>query len=155
MQKTEMYQPTLEQGWKETKSFDIHKLVFVGFFGGAIPLIIMGSMNAIWLKLETKKIIAIAAFGLAVVAAKYLILIYMMMQDSLAPNSSSLKMGYRVSCVLLYGLYYFTLRKEFNSHRYLNKEMVPILGTAIRWSIVGIVIEAIINIIIFNILEEH
>lgn len=147
MQKTEMYRPTLQQGWEETKSYDIHKLFLVSFFGGAIPLIIMGSLNAKWLRLSTKKIIAVAVLGLVVVTSKYLILIYMM-QNSLTIDSSSLKIGYRVSCVLLYGVYYFALRKAFNSHRYLNGEMVPMLGAAIRWSLVGIGIETIITTII-------
>ncbi|MFC4409553.1 hypothetical protein ACFOZY_03770 [Chungangia koreensis] len=149
MQKTEMYQPSLQQGWEETKSFDIHRLFLVGFFGGAIPLIIMGSMNAKWVRLSNKRIVALALLGSLVVIGKYLVLLYMM-QNSLTFDSSSMRIGYRVSCVLLYGAYFFALRKAFNSHRYLGGEMVPMLGTAIKWSLVGIGIETIITATIIN-----
>ena len=67
----DLYQSSLENGWQDSKSYDINQLLYVAFFGGVIPLIVLGRRNANWLQVSNKKLIPLIIIGIILIIGKF------------------------------------------------------------------------------------
>lgn len=142
----ELYQASLEKGWQETKSFDINKLFLVGFFGGVIPLIVLGRMNARWLNVSLKKIYPMIVLGIILIIGKF-ILLRAVLEGSLPIETRDIKFGYKLGCIIMYFYLKYLLKKPFQQHMVTNGETEPLLKTAMYWVVIGIGIELIVLMI--------
>jgi hypothetical protein len=60
----ELFQPTLtSKNRRPPRSFNIVSLFYVAFFGGVIPLVVLGTLNALWLKVDKRITAALAVSG--------------------------------------------------------------------------------------------
>lgn len=138
-----LYQPSLKEGWKETKSYEIKNLFFVAFFGGVIPLLILGSRNATWLKVSKKAIHSLIGVGIVLILMKFLF-VYFSTQGIIQLDNQTIRYGYKIGCVLLYLLYLKVMEKPFQQHMVTVEHKLPILKPAILWMIVGAMVELIL-----------
>lgn len=144
MNKTEdLYQPSLEQEWEETKSYDVAKLFYVAFFGGAIPLMVLASMNMKWLNISKKVIYPMFALGSLMIISKFM-LFTPIIEGSIELSGSEIRIGYKVACVILFLIYSAILKKPFQQHLLTNRPTLPMLKPALIWIVIGIVVEIII-----------
>lgn len=139
----ELYQSSLDKGWKETKSYDINKLFFVAFFGGVIPLIVLGMRNAKWLQVPVKHLYPILAVGVLLIVGKFL-LVLPTVEGSLPFDERGLKYGYKIGCVLLFLFLKYILNKPFQQHMFTEGGTEPLLKTAIIWTLIGAAIEFLV-----------
>lgn len=146
---SDLFQPSLQDGWRETKSYDINRFFLVAFFGGALPLLVLGVRNAKWLnvpKLKTNLLIAASAVVLLVQA----VIFYLYANDAFAEGNRMPRYSIQILSVVLFFLYKFVLDKPFQQHLLTNGEIEPILKPALLWMILGGVIQFAIIIIIFT-----
>lgn len=138
-----LYQPSLQQGWTETKSYDISRLFLVAFFGGAVPLMIMGGLNAKWLNVPKKSTYPLIAIGILLIIAKF-VLFAGLEQGTLTFDDSFLRYGYKIGCVLLFLLYSSLLKKPFQQHMMTVGTTLPMLKPALLWMLLGVIVEFVI-----------
>lgn len=142
-QTNHLYQHSLKEGWKETKSYEIKNLFLVAFFGGVIPLLILGTKNATWLKVSRKVIFSLIGLGILLISMKFMF-IYFTTQGISQIDNSTIRYGYKIGCVLLYLLYLKVMKKPFQQHMVTVEHTLSILKPAIVWMIVGMIVELIL-----------
>lgn len=54
MQKNQLFEASLSNGWVMPKSYPIKAFFLVAILGGAFPLVILGTLNALWLHVSKK-----------------------------------------------------------------------------------------------------
>lgn len=138
-----LYQPSLKEGWKETKSYDINNFFLVAFFGGVIPLLVLGTKNATWLKVSKKVIYSLIALGILLLAMKFTF-VYFVTNGTIEMDNRMIRYGYKIGCVLLYLLYRKVLKQPFQQHMITVDQTLPILKPALLWIMVGIIVEIIL-----------
>ena len=143
----ELYQSSLDKGWQDSKSFDINKLFLVAFFGGIIPLIVLGRRNANWLHVPTKKLYPLIAISIVLVVSKFL-LVHAALEGYVPFGIREIRNGFKISLVLLFLYLKHILSKPFQQHMVTNGETEPLLKTAIIWTLIGGVIETILLFIL-------
>lgn len=115
MQEIDLYQPSLTDGWKRTKSFNIRNFILIAVLGGAVPLMIVGVLNAKWLRAPRKAIYLLVSAGLVLEAIKWLL--YVQSTAGIIPiNSGTINIGYRVACAILFFNYFQMLKQPFSFH---------------------------------------
>lgn len=140
-----LYQASLTQeDYKEIKTYQISRLVYVAFFGGVVPTIVLGTKNAHWLRIDKKIIALMIILGAVILLFKPIFLGLIAASYVGRNNLNMIKWIYRGACMLLYLGYYYFLREKFNQHVVTGGEVRPLLKDAIIWSAVGIIIEVIL-----------
>ena len=145
--KQNLYESSLDQGWHETKTYDINKLFLVAFFGGVIPMLVLGIRNAIWLRVSLKWMYPLIAFGIALLLTKYLLYVPSIEGEAFVDNRM-VSFGYKAGSIILFIFFKLLLNKAFNQHLVTHGETEPLLKDAIIWIIIGGIIEVIIAMII-------
>ena len=143
----ELYQSSLDKGWQDTKSFDINKLLLVAFFGGIIPLIVLGWRNAKWLQISIKKLYPLIAIGIILLVGAFL-LAQAALEGNVPFSTREVRYGYKIGIVLLYLYLKSILNKPFQQHMVINGETEPLLKTAIIWTLIGGIIETVLLVIL-------
>jgi hypothetical protein len=145
--KHNLYESSLEQGWNETKTYDINKLFLVAFFGGVIPILALGIKNAKWLKVSLKWIYPLIAFGVILLLAKYLLYVPSIEGEAFIDNRT-VRFGYKAGSIILFLLFKLLLNKAFKQHLVTQGETEPLLKDAIVWIVMGGIIEVLIGMFI-------
>lgn len=125
------------------KSYDISKLFYVSFFGGVIPLIILGTKNAKWLRLKKNNIYILASIGILMILLK-VIVVGLLVAKQIIVDPTYLKWGFRLLSVCLFLGYYYSMKGKFEKFILLDQEVQPILKHALGWIAVAIVVEWIL-----------
>lgn len=135
MRDPNLFQPSLQDGdvWIR-KSFDVNKLVYVGFFGGVIPILVLGTLNAKWLRLDKRVTYSLLALGIAVFVADAV-------YEYTVSNVSGSVPLMRISGAVFAILYQLALRKKFHQHRVLGGTEKPLLKLGLLWIVIGIIVE--------------
>lgn len=114
-------EPTLKtKGVKKTKTFDISNLPFVGVLCGVIPLAIFGTINSRWLNISRKRIFIF----LGICAA--LEIVYIVASFNVKGNEqlmSTVFCIYRSISGVIGFAYFFSLKKRFYLHAFLNSKV--------------------------------
>lgn len=149
----EIFKPSLnsEDGFG-TSSYDISKLFYVAFFGGIVPTMVLGTMNARWLRIDKRVINFLLALGAAALIAKIIVygnlMNWSLAKESLAVagGNKGMRWGFRAVSVSVFLIYYFSLKQKFQQHLVIEGEIKPLLTDAILWIILGGIIEIILII---------
>ncbi|MBT2659756.1 hypothetical protein [Bacillus sp. ISL-45] len=153
MEANELLQPSLDQEWKKTKTYDINRLFLVAFFGGTIPTITLGTRNAKWLNVPDKTIHLLIGAGILFTIAD-IVFITLFFQGFFAPESKPLlKFGFKLLAIILFFMYRKVMTKPFEFHLMTNGEITPIFKPAILWMLSGAVIQGILLFAAFAISE--
>lgn len=140
----ELFQPSLKnQNYVGLKSYNISKLIYVAFFGGIIPTVALGTQNAKWLRIDKKFINLMIILGGLVLFSK-VIAVGLVLAHYLEVSSRTIKLMYRVGSLLVYLGYSFIMRGKFKQHNIIGGSYQPMLNDAIKWIIIGIIIEFIL-----------
>lgn len=127
--------PSLRHGGvKETRSYRISSFLYVGFFGGLLPVLVLGTMNGLWLRVSKRTTLGMLLVGLILLASTFF---YTWMTGSMLDTllfsrvtAAGLGLGYR--CVL---------KKRFRLHSVVQGEYRPLTKPAILLSIVSLPLE--------------
>ncbi len=140
----EFIMPTLEKDeFEKLKSYDISQIFIVAFFGGIIPTVILGCINMKWLKIRKVIIVISAIIGALLLAAKMcLITLYFSGEIELAQRS--IRLISKIGAVVLYCFYYFLMKSRFALYQTFYKGTEPLLKPAIKWIILGIIVEFVL-----------
>jgi len=122
------------------KSYDIGKLLLVGFFGGLVSMGIIGTINGIWLKLDRKILIGLGALALILLCLK-LMLLGMMGMGILGWDYRTYRMVSKIGYVALFLAYYFAFKKPFTLFVYAGGIPTPLLKPGLLWILIGGLIE--------------
>lgn len=121
MQEIDLYRPSLTKKWRPVKSFNIKSFILIAVFGGVIPFIILGTINARWLRAPGKDISLFVSAGLLLEAIKWLL--FLQSSHGVIPvDYGPIHIGYRIACVFLFIYYYQLMKKPF--HFYLRTNSV-------------------------------
>lgn len=139
--------PTLRnEGFKETQTYDLSKLFYVAFFGGTIPITILGSRNAKWLGIKKNRINIFFLAGLLILVGK-MVVFALNNGNVIEVSSRDLRLGVRVADVLLYLAMYFVMKPRFYRHMLDGGEASPLLKDAIKWIAIGMAVEFVLLLI--------
>ncbi|WP_147535207.1 hypothetical protein [Bacillus marasmi] len=134
------YQLSGNQSSKESKTYNIYQFFFIGFIGGVIPMMVMGTQNANWFKIPKKYSYSLIALGLILLTAKFWAF-GLVFQGTLLIKAQVIRYLYKFACLLFYYLYLVLLTKPYKEHLSHNGELTPILKPAIIWVMVGAIVE--------------
>lgn len=132
-----------------TSSYDISKLFYVAFWGGIVSTIVLGTMNARWLRIDKKVINFLLALGALALIAKIVVYGSLMnwdvAMDSLREvgGKRELRWGFKAVSIGVFLIYYYAMKQKFQQHLVIEGEIKPLLKDAILWIILGGIIEAI------------
>lgn len=141
---SELFQPSLKnQNFEDIETYDIHKLFYVAFFGGIIPTSVLCSKNAKGLKLNRKIISFMVVLSILILLAK-VIFVGLMTSHYITVNTRYSRWIFRVINVIFYLIYYRFMKPGFNMHIFDGGETKPLLKDAIKWILIGIVIEFVL-----------
>ncbi|WP_043931135.1 hypothetical protein [Bacillus sp. EB01] len=132
----ELFQPSLQDGWSKTKSYDINHFFLVAFFGGPIPMMVLGSRNAKWLNVPKQHIYLLVAIGV-VVQIFNLVMFYMYSNDAFAEGNRMPRLSMQILSILLFFLYKFVLNKPYQQHMRTDGEILPLFKPALLWILIG------------------
>jgi hypothetical protein len=140
MHQEQLLQPTLSANSKMiTKSYEISNLFYVAFFGGIIPLLVLGGRNARWLRVDEKMVKILVGIGIAILVSKFLLVF------SIALLGLEVKGSYKIiskaSSVLLFFAFYHVMKAKFQQYQILVGETQPLLKDGIIWSAIGMLVE--------------
>ncbi|WP_070119685.1 hypothetical protein [Bacillus marinisedimentorum] len=136
-----LYEASLDEGWQETRTYDINRLFLVAFFGGVIPMVALGTRNAKWLGAQKNAVYALVAAGAVMLTAK-IVLVAMVSAETGPIDKDMIKYGYKIGSVLLFLGYKFLLNKPFQQHLVTGSKVEPLLGSALKWIVIGVIVEA-------------
>lgn len=136
-----LFEPSLtKENYHEIKTYEISRLVYVAFFGGVIPMVVLGSKNAKWLQIDKKMIGLMVALGVVILFIKS-VFVGLVNAHYVEYEARTIRWIYNIACLLLYFGYYFLMKEKFKQHIITDGEVQPILKDAIIWGIVGILME--------------
>ncbi|HEY9062013.1 MAG TPA: hypothetical protein VIO64_16135 [Pseudobacteroides sp.] len=141
-----LFNPTLKtNGVSETKSYDISKLFYVAFFGGVIPITVLGSRNARWLGVKSQKINLFYIIGIFILVSKA-IFAALILSKTIHISSRDMRLGIRIADVVFYLFMYFTMKPKFYQHILNGGIVTPLLKDALKWIAIGVAIEIMLLI---------
>jgi hypothetical protein len=144
MRSSELFAPSLGKGWRETRSYEVDRLFLVAFFGGTIPMMILGTRNAKWLNVSKRVINGLIATGVLFTILGFG-LFYMAVEGEYSTETTqAIKFAIRALAVVLFFLYRMVLKKPYQQHLVTNGELTPLLKPAILWIIAGALIQFVI-----------
>ncbi|PEY42248.1 hypothetical protein CN354_03940 [Bacillus cereus] len=114
---------------RETKTYNIYNFFIIGLIFGIIPVMILGTCNAIWLKESKQKIYGLFIIGIMTLLAMFLC-------AALIDNIDVLKIVSRIAAAVVAGAYIYAMRERFRIHSLVNGRV-----RSLRWIgfIIGIV----------------
>ena len=137
----DLFEPSLtRENYREIKTYQISRILYVAFLGGVIPTVVLGSRNAKWLQIDKKMIGLMMILGIAILFFKPLF-VGLATVNYIKYEVRSIRWIYNVACVLLYLGYYFLMKEKFKQHIVTGGEIRPILKDAVIWSVAGMLIE--------------
>lgn len=137
----DIFKPSLkEDGIRKTDTYDIRKLFYVAFFGGTIPITILGVRNSRWLGVKKGFVTAFYLIGALILVSKIFV-VALYMGDALEISSRNIRLGVRVADVLLYAFMYMVMNPKYKMHLMTGGEEQPLFKNALKWIIIGIVAE--------------
>jgi hypothetical protein len=139
----ELLQPSLEEDYRETKTFDLNRLLWVAIIGGPIPLMVLGTKNAMWLNVRKLHINLLIILGIILEIGECAV-IYLFANGTLSPEDRSMRYLLKLSSVLLFIAYRAILTKPFQQHMVTNGTITKIFKPAIIWILLGGVVELIV-----------
>ncbi|MBC6973552.1 hypothetical protein H9I32_14635 [Bacillus sp. Xin] len=118
-----------EKQARETKTYNIYNLFIIGLIFGIIPVMILGTCNAIWLKESKQKIYGLFIIGIMTLLAMFIC-------AALIGNIDVLQIVSRIAAAVVAGAYIYAMRERFRIHNLVNGSV-----RSLRWIglIVGIV----------------
>jgi hypothetical protein len=143
----DIFQASLQEGeYDSTKSYDIGKFIYIAFFGGIIPTLILSLKNAKWLKADHRVLKIIFVAGIAALLIKVVILGVSLdwvtsFQSISSSGSRWLMRGVSVGFFLASN---YLLKDKYHQHLVIIGETEPLLKDAIIWIFIGKIIESII-----------
>lgn len=146
MHEIDLYQPSLTKGWKLKRSYDIKNFLLVAIFGGAMPLMILGSINAKWLGVFRKAAFFLIPIALLLEITKWTLFI-LFDKGIISISDGTVNIAYIVGCVLLYVLYMFLMREPFQYYKRTGGQVKPLLLPALMWIFITIAVEVALNAI--------
>ncbi|MEH7076547.1 hypothetical protein [Neobacillus drentensis] len=138
-----LLQPSIEKDWRETKSYDIQRLLWVAFIGGPIPLMVLGTRNAKWLNVRQLHINLLIFLGIIMEIGECAI-IYLFANGTLTAEDRVMRYLLKLASILLFLGYRAVLTKPFQQHMVTNGNITKILKPAIVWILLGGVPELIV-----------
>lgn len=140
----ELLKPSLDENENNiTQTYDISKLFYVAFLGGIIPTVILSSINMRGLNFKNKIITFLAAVGACLILLKAYITGLFFLGD-ISVSARDIRLISRIASVVLYCIYFFIMKNKYRQHIMLNGEVKPLLKDAIKYIIIGSVLELII-----------
>lgn len=134
------FQVSEEYRASETKSYNIYHFFFVAFFGGVIPMMVLGTKNANWLHIPKKYSYSIIVVGILLLLSKYWAF-SLVFNGTLLIKAQVVRYLYKFVCLLYYYLYLVMLTRPYKQHLSNQGELLPIIKPAIVWVIIGAVVE--------------
>jgi hypothetical protein len=134
------YQLPDDQSKSETKTYNIYQFFFIAFFGGVIPLMVMGTKNANWFNIPKKYSYSLIGIGIFLLFSKFW-MFSLVFQGTLLIKAQVVRYLYKFACLLYYYLYLVVLTKPYKQHLSNNGDLIPIVKPAILWVVVGAVVE--------------
>lgn len=149
-----LLEPSLTNGWKTTKTYDINRLFLVAFFGGLIPMMILATRNAKWLNVPKITINLLLGVGILFLFTQ-LALVYFYFGDFSVSGDRTPRYIMRVLNIVLFFFYKFALNKPYKQHLFTNEnEIQPLLKPAIIWILIGGAIELVLFGAAFAVVEN-
>lgn len=145
----DLFQPSLKDGWNETKSYDINFFFLVAFFGGPIPMMVLGTRNAKWLNVPKLKTYLLLATSVLVLLTD-VVIFYMYVDGAFAVGNRMPRYSMQFLSILLFLLYKYVLNKPFQQHLLTNGEIKPLFKPALLWIILGGIIQIAIFVMTFT-----
>ncbi|MDM5153277.1 hypothetical protein QUF88_05170 [Bacillus sp. DX1.1] len=114
---------------RETKTYNIYNFFIIGIIFGIIPVMILGTCNAIWLKESKQKIYGLFIIGIMTLLAMFIC-------AALIGNIDVLKIVSRIAAAVVAGAYMYAMRERFRIHSLVNERV-----ESLRWIgfIIGII----------------
>lgn len=145
----DLFQPSLKDGWNKTKSYDINRFFLVAFFGGPIPMMVLGTKNAKWLnvpKLQTNLLLATSTLMLLT----EVVIFYLYADGAFAEENRIPRYAMQFLSIILFLLYKYVLNKPFQQHLLLDGVIKPLFKPALIWIIIGRLIQFAIIVTAFT-----
>lgn len=120
---------------RETKTYNIYNFFVIGLIFGIIPIMILGTCNAIWLKESKKKIYTLLMIGIMTLLAMFIF-------AALIGDIYVLKIASRIAAVVVTGVYVYALRERFRIHNLVNENVESLHRIGLIVGIVGIMAQA-------------
>lgn len=134
----ELLRPSLKQGGvRATKSYDLDKLIYVGLFGGILPVLALGTVNAVWLRADKKRTLLLLTAGLTVLVGKFAAIVATGEEGAALLHS-------RLAGVFMSLAYRFALRKRYRLHTVLQGEHKSMGKAGLVGVVAGFVAEAVL-----------
>lgn len=131
---------------KPTKSYDIHYLFYVAFFGGIIAVSVLGIKNAKWLQID-KKLVRVLILISSLLFMLKLVLFYAFTHQIIDLHSSYLKYSANLFGIICFLAYYFILKNPYKEHILIHGETEPLLKEGILWALAAALIEGILFVL--------
>ncbi|MEH6906768.1 hypothetical protein [Neobacillus drentensis] len=138
-----LLQPSIEKDWRETKTYDIQRLLWVAFIGGPIPLMVLGTRNAKWLNVRRLHINLLIILGIILEIGECAI-IYLFANGTFSMEDRAMRYLLKLASILLFLGYRAILTKPFQQHMVTNGSTLKILKPAIVWILLGGIPELIV-----------
>ncbi|PFE04588.1 hypothetical protein COE15_13730 [Bacillus cereus] len=116
---------------RETKTYNIYNFFIIGLIFGIIPIMILGTCNAIWLKEPKKKIYILLMIGIMTLLAMFIC-------AALIGDIYVLKIASRIAAAVVTGVYIYALRERFRIHNLVNESTESLRWIGLIIGIVGI-----------------
>jgi putative flippase GtrA len=134
----ELLRPSLKEGGvKATKSYDLDKLIYVGFFGGILPVLALGTVNAVWLRADKKRTMLLLTAGLTVLAGRFAAIVATGEEGAVFVHS-------RLAGIVMAFVYRFALKKRYRLHTVLQGEHKSMAKAGLVGVVAGFVAEAVL-----------
>lgn len=131
----ELLQPSLANGEiRVTKSYDIDRFFYLGFFGGVLPVMILGTRNAIWLRCSKKMIAMLLGISLLLCGLKLAYVAW--------TGADSVALLSRIMGVALAVVYRYAQRKRYKLHSVIIGEDQPVFWWGLLAVVAGIVFDS-------------
>lgn len=147
----EIFKASLQEGQvNSTKSYEIRKLLYVAFFGGVIPTLVLALKNARWLKTGNKISKILMTTGILAILIKIFIFGNALRWDASLETMSAAGVRearwiMRAISVGFYLVCYYLLKDKYQQHMVTVGETESIMSNGIMWVILGGIIEAVIT----------
>jgi len=139
--KEDLFQPSLTEEYELTKSFNLGYLALIGFFGGVVPVLIMGKLNARWLKVDGILINLLMVLGILILAANTIVTgLYTYTDYEI--SSRLTRIIFRVASVVLALLFARVMKPAYIKHLAADLPITPmmpyVIGSILLSIIVGV-----------------
>ncbi|WP_459502183.1 hypothetical protein [Bacillus sp. C1] len=111
---------------KETTTYNIYNFFIIGLIFGIIPVMILGTCNAIWLKESKQKIYGLFILGIMTLFAMFIC-------AAVIGNTDVLQIVSRIAAAVVAGAYIYAMRERFRMHSLVNERV-----KSLRW--IGLII---------------